>query len=192
MPSYPHSAWGRLGELLVRRRIELDPRYSNRRIFTDERIPGRYRIVNALERGQRDNYEAGTLAAIESAYHLDPGAIARFLAGGELESGPPPTEPAAPVTSSGTVALPPLATAGEPDAEDAAEVTRAVVVAAIGPRFERQVWAEVHRHPEGTPARVIFKDPIEAALFERDAPELQRIRWIAALRSVDYQARRAG
>ena len=80
-------------------------------------------------------------------------------------------------------------------ADDADDVTRAVVVAAIGPTAVRQVWAEVHSHPEGTPASAIFADPIEVALFERDAPELQRIRWIAALRSVDTrptQVRRAG
>ena len=86
MPSHPRSAWVRLGELLVRRRIELDPRYSNRRIFTDERIPGKYRIINTLERGQRDTYETGTIAAIEAAYDLAPGAIGRFLDGGELET----------------------------------------------------------------------------------------------------------
>ena len=107
-------------------------------------------------------------------------------------------EQPAPVTSAGSITLPSLAATGdaEPAAEDADEVTRAVVVAAIGPRLEREVWNEVHRYPEGTPADVIFADPVEAMLFSRDAPEAQRIRWIAALRSVDtrptYQARRAG
>ena len=104
-------------------------------------------------------------------------------------AGPPSV---APVTATGFVTLPSLTIT----ADDAADVTRAVVVAAIGPRLEREVWAEVHRHSDGTPASVIFKDPVEAALFERDAPELQRIRWIAALRSVNTrpasQARRAG
>ena len=100
------------------------------------------------------------------------------------------------ITGTGGVPVPPASIAGSDTTEDAAEVTRAVVVAAIGPRLERQVWAEVHRHPEGTPASVIFSDPVEAALFSRDAPELQRIRWIAALRSVNtspaYQVKRAG
>ena len=58
MASHPRAAWVRLGELLVRRRIELDPRYRNRRTFTSERGV-EYRIVNDIELGRRDNYEAG-------------------------------------------------------------------------------------------------------------------------------------
>jgi hypothetical protein len=132
--------------------------------------------------------------AIETALQWEAGSVASILNGGDPV--PAVSEPA-PVTTTGGITLPSLAVTGDAAAaEDAAEVTRAVVVAAIGPRLERQVWAEVHRHPEGTPASVIFADPVEIALFERDAPELQRIRWIAALRSVDarptYQARRAG
>ena len=99
-----------------------------------------------------------------------------------------------PVTATGSITLPSPAAAGDAT-EDADDVTRAVIIAAIGPTAVRQVWAEVHRHPEGTPAHEIFRDPIEVALFERDAPELQRIRWIAALRSVDTrptQVMRAG
>ena len=69
-----------------------------------------------------------------------------------------PPVSAEPVTSAGSITLPSLAATGdaEPAAEDADEVTRAVVVAAIGPRLEREVWNEVHRYPEGTPADVIF------------------------------------
>ena len=98
-------------------------------------------------------------------------------------------EQPAPVTSAGGITLPALAATGDAT-EDADDVTRAVIIAAIGPTAVRQVWAEVHRHPEGTPAHEIFRDPIEVALFERDAPELQRIRWIAALRSVDTRPTR--
>ena len=54
MPSYPRSAWESLGELLVRRRIELDSRYRNRRTFTSERAV-EYRIVNDIELGRRDS-----------------------------------------------------------------------------------------------------------------------------------------
>jgi hypothetical protein len=119
-------------------------------------------------------------------------------------------EQAPPLTSSGTAALAPLAATSEPDAEDAAKVTRAVIaairplieaqvheeVAALAPRLEREVQDEVLRYPPGTPASVVFPDPVEAMLFSRDAPEEQRIRWIAALRSVPENppvpARRAG
>lgn len=84
MPSYPRSAWERLGELLVRRRIELDSRYRNRRTFTSERAV-EYRIVNDIELGRRDNYEPATLAGLEVAYELAAGAIERTLAGDGLE-----------------------------------------------------------------------------------------------------------
>lgn len=93
MPSHPDQARVRLGELLVRRRIELDPRYRNRRTFTDERAPGLYRIINDIELGRRDNYEPGTVAALEAAYDIAPGAISRALEGGELE---PPDSQALP------------------------------------------------------------------------------------------------
>ena len=95
MPSHARSAWTRLGELLTRCRIELDSRYRNRRLFTAERAV-EYRIVNDIELGRRDNYEPATLAALEVAYRLAPGAIGRFLGGGELEAeeaSPPPARP---------------------------------------------------------------------------------------------------
>jgi hypothetical protein len=88
MLSHTGPDWIRLGEFLIRRRIDLDPRYRNRRIFVAERAPDRYRIVNAIELGRRDNYEPATIAALEAAYGLAPGAIDRALAGGELEVQP--------------------------------------------------------------------------------------------------------
>jgi hypothetical protein len=84
MASHPRPAWTRLGELLMRRRIDLDPRYRNRRLFTAERAV-EYRIVNDIELGNRDNYEPGTIAALEGAYAVAPGSIGRALEGGELE-----------------------------------------------------------------------------------------------------------
>ena len=77
-------AWTRLGELLMRRRIELDPRYRNRRAFTADRAV-EYRIVNDIELGRRENYEPGTIAALEAAYAVTPGSFGRVLEGGELE-----------------------------------------------------------------------------------------------------------
>ncbi len=93
MPSHASEAWERLGEWLVRRRLELDPRYRNRRTFTRERAPDRYRIVNDIELGRRDNYEPATLAAIESAYDLPAGAIGQFIAGVPLSGEPEIREP---------------------------------------------------------------------------------------------------
>jgi hypothetical protein len=75
--------WKRLGELLVRRRIELDPRYANRQTFTTERGI-LYRTVGDLEHGARSNYDSSTLAAAEVAYGLQAGAIAAALGGAPL------------------------------------------------------------------------------------------------------------
>ena len=80
----PTAEWTRLGERLVRRRIELDPRYVNRQLFVDERGLN-YRIVSDLERGRRDNYEDATITSAEVAYAIKPGGIRQFVAGGELE-----------------------------------------------------------------------------------------------------------
>jgi hypothetical protein len=82
----------RLGELLIRRRLDIDPRYQNRQVFADERGV-EYRIVSAIERGERANFQIVTIAKLEAAYDLAPGSIASFLAGGELEL----REPAAPL-----------------------------------------------------------------------------------------------
>jgi hypothetical protein len=92
----PTANWKRTGESLVRRRIELDPRYANRRLFAAERGLN-YRIITDLEHGRRGNYEPSTLTAAEVAYGLAAGSIARSAAGGELEPLPvtaPPEPPA--------------------------------------------------------------------------------------------------
>jgi hypothetical protein len=93
--------WKRLGDLLLRRRIELDPSYKIRRRFceaTSSDPNSWYRMVTDLEKGNRDNYEDGTLVAAEVAYRLRPGSIGRFVSGKTsqlepLESEPPKPEP---------------------------------------------------------------------------------------------------
>lgn len=86
-----------LGELLIRRRIELDPRYENRRVFEAERWPGRYRQINKIETGQGGNFEPATVVAVELAYDLEPGAIGRFLDGSDLTPARPAVPRLAPV-----------------------------------------------------------------------------------------------
>jgi len=79
-------------------------------------------------------------------------------------------------------------------AEDAEAVASAGIIALLRPH-ERRVWEQVRAHPEGTPAEVIFTDPMERALWRRTlASEHQRVREIAAWRSVQLRptARRAG
>lgn len=85
--SDPGQDWQRLGELLIRRRLDLDPRYRNRQVFAAERGV-EYRIVSDFERHRRSNYHAVTIAEIERAYDLPPGSVGRVLAGGDLEPAP--------------------------------------------------------------------------------------------------------
>jgi hypothetical protein len=99
-------AWERLGEQLVRRRIEVDPRYSNRQLFADERGVN-YRSISDIERGRRDNYEDATIASLEVAYAVRPGSIRRAVDGGDLEplqAAPARLRAAPPPASSGSPA----------------------------------------------------------------------------------------
>lgn len=106
-------AWERVGEQLVRRRIEVDPRYSNRQTFADERGVN-YRTISDIERGRRDNYEDATIAALEVAYVVRPGSIRRAVDdGGDLE----PATAAAPSRPLRPVSTPPMPSPGSPAEE---------------------------------------------------------------------------
>ena len=80
-------------------------------------------------------------------------------------------EQPAPVTSTGSIALPPLATTGVV-ADDAAAVMENAVVTAALPRREREIWAEMRESLQRTPAgRELFSDPSQVALWpEGGAP----------------------
>ena len=76
--------WERLGALLIQRRTQISPRFHSRGAFC-EATGLKYRLVYDIEEARRENFGTPALAAIEAAYRLEPGAITRFLAGGELE-----------------------------------------------------------------------------------------------------------
>lgn len=75
--------WKALGDLLVTRRVQLDPRHKNRRKFVADTHSGSfdswYRMVTSIETGGRDNYSRETLAAMEVAYQLEPGSLSTSL-----------------------------------------------------------------------------------------------------------------
>jgi hypothetical protein len=73
--------WERVGEMLQRQRVQLDPRYRNRALFSTERRIN-YRLCLDIETGARENYGIATLAHIELAYGWRPGSIAAALLGG--------------------------------------------------------------------------------------------------------------
>lgn len=93
MATDPDDRWTRLGELLVARRVAVDPRYRNRRTFCEETGLD-YRVIGDLENHRRSNFGGETLAAAENGYRLKTGAIRGYLAGGELV--PADASPAAP------------------------------------------------------------------------------------------------
>lgn len=82
------ASWKRLGDLLARARVELDPRYVNRRLFCQE-TGINYRMTTDIENGLRTNYGRSTIIAIEVAYGWAPGSIRRVLDGGD----PAPADP---------------------------------------------------------------------------------------------------
>ena len=81
--------WQRLGALLIQRRTALSPRFHNRGAFC-EATGLKYRLVYDIEEARRTNFGTSTLAAIEAAYQLAPGTIARVLSGGDLDITPAP------------------------------------------------------------------------------------------------------
>jgi hypothetical protein len=93
-PQQPDDAWAHAGELLVQRRIEIDPRYRNRRLFAEERGLN-WRLLHDIERAKRRNFEPETITAVEVAYRLVRGSLGRTLAGGDLEPLPDDGAPAA-------------------------------------------------------------------------------------------------
>lgn len=96
VPAASQAPWVHLGEMLQDRRVELDTRYANLRLFTDEAGID-YRLAWDVEHAARVNYRRPTLTAIEVAYRWGRGSIAAVLAGGApvlLDPEPKPSPPA--------------------------------------------------------------------------------------------------
>lgn len=86
--------WKRIGQMLVRRRTELDPaRYRTRRGWMDAVTAAGLskRVIVDIETGARDNYRDETLGTVEDLYRLKRGTIRQAIAGGPLltEDGTP-------------------------------------------------------------------------------------------------------
>jgi hypothetical protein len=95
------AGWAKAGEMLQDRRVELDMRYSNLRLFTDEQGIN-YRLAWDAEHGARTNYRRPALTSIEVAYGLKRGSFLAAVNGGEIEPAPgtpgagPPPDPVTP------------------------------------------------------------------------------------------------
>lgn len=83
MTDYPAGAWEKLGRALQLRRMQLG--YSQRRRFARARgAPVSEKTIARIERGERTEYEDGTIADIEDLYSLAPGSIKAHLGGGQF------------------------------------------------------------------------------------------------------------
>lgn len=71
-------AWQHLGDLLIKRRINLDPRYRNRRVFCEEKKI-EYRVISDIEGARRSNFSGPMITAIEVAYEIADGAISAVI-----------------------------------------------------------------------------------------------------------------
>ena len=72
-------SWKRVADLLVSRRINLDPRYQNRRTFCREKGV-EYRVISDIEGARRTNFSAPMITAIEVAYQIAEGSVKAALA----------------------------------------------------------------------------------------------------------------
>lgn len=110
-PSPSTADWARLGELLTRRRVELDPRYQNRTVFSAERGID-YRLAYDIEECRRTNFRTTTLAAVAAAYGVTYESLMQVAHEGAAELIPA----SGPVTVSGPVAVYPEPVSGSPAA----------------------------------------------------------------------------
>lgn len=184
-PNPAPASWKRLGELLIRRRVELDPRYQNRSTFCAERGLD-YRLAYDIEEARRTNFRSTTLAGVAAAYAVTPDSLSGVLhdprAG--LEPTPAPSRPA------------PLRAAG-PDAPSSSTPVPADSAApVVPPAWTDQVWGEVGRAkgvygPQPSGREVFPADMHEAGIWEYAWLEEERVHLIAWIRMRNSQPRPA-
>lgn len=84
-------AWGRLGDALTQRRLDLDlRRYRSRVAFCDDKQID-YRVIFDIEKAKRDNFGRATLQDVARAYEVTRASMDRVLhQEGDLEPAPQP------------------------------------------------------------------------------------------------------
>jgi hypothetical protein len=191
MKSGPSDRWKRLGALLIQRRTQISPRFHSRGAFC-EATGLKYRLVYDIEEARRVNFGASTLAAIEAAYQLVPGAVMQFLAGEELE--PRPSLPPVRLSPPRDRKLPVLDVDDEESLQPFLLGVRRDLLSAAGFRFGpgREVpdLPEVEEYLASLPGALIFPVAHEARIWDykpMSAQERQRL--IAVLRQMGAAAR---
>ena len=84
-------AWQNLANLLIQRRVQLNPSYRTRRVFCEEKKID-YRVISDIESARRDNFSGPMIAAIEIAYDIAEGSIEMALKDPNLKELPPRTD----------------------------------------------------------------------------------------------------
>ncbi|MFI7449596.1 hypothetical protein ACIBQX_19015 [Nonomuraea sp. NPDC049714] len=162
MDAQTRPAWERLGRLLIERRARLNPRYATRKVFAEEASLN-LGLIRDIETAQRDTFTPSTIATLEQAYQLAPGAIGRALAGGELEEAPQPGGlPSLSMQAQGTV--------GREESllpDDELRATLIQVARRLSTDDLRAVLREkeLGEEPEGS----LYADPDERRIMEMDS-----------------------
>ena len=126
----------RVGRILIARRTELG--YAKREAFMRERgLKMAPRVFFSIEKGERDSYDAGTIAGLTVAYELPPGWLQDALAD-------PPV--IAPLPAAGTPGRDRVVAmfawlADDPDPEDLDEIENALIAADLTPATREKMWA---------------------------------------------------
>jgi len=168
--------WERVGALLIDRRIEISPRYANRRVFAEETSLN-WRMLHDAEHGKRATFKPETVRAFETAYRLVPGSLRRSLDGGPLEPAAEPARPLAPLR-----AAVPFPAAGTAKYEVADKLLTWLLDRYKGNEVVRAMGAQ-----RGTDAGIRV---VEILRFLKD-PELDRevLAWLLSLGLDDDAAR---
>ncbi len=83
----PEARWKALAELLIRKRVEISPRYCKRTVFAREHGLN-YKLICDIEKHKRRDFSLPTIIAIEQIYKLGPGFIRQFLTERETDDEP--------------------------------------------------------------------------------------------------------
>lgn len=156
------SDWQRLAALVSERRGDLgltqeDVRAAGGPSTATQRL---------IEGGHQSRYQSIILARLETALGWQRGSVRRILAGGVPALAPDALVPAPPLTA-------PQPPAGPASPDDADAMENAVIVAAT-PRREREIWAEIRRGLQATPAGAgLLNDPAQARAWPPGSAPLE-------------------
>jgi hypothetical protein len=179
-------AWGTLGELLSRRRVELDPRYKVRTLFATERSINE-RLAFDIEKAPRTRitFTVPRLAEIARAYAVTYDSITRVLDEGADHLQPSDVHAQAAVAGAGALAPPPAILSGGAAVPDEREELRDLLaqaeLEARVAELEDQIRAEI-RAAERDGRDPFPGDELSAQVWAAHRPEEYRIAALALIR----------